>query len=53
MDLQDEEQDDYVPLEVVRQFAAALHAGAARLMADVLSPDVAAAATAAVHGGRA
>eukprot|EP00887_Chlorella_sp_A99_P007565 scaffold28.g7565.t1 len=36
LDLQDEEQDDWVPLDTVREFAGALHAGAARLMADVL-----------------
>lgn len=36
MDLQDEAQDDWVPLCCLQQFAASLHAGAARLMADVL-----------------
>lgn len=36
MDLQDESQDDWLPLATIQDFASGLYAGAARLMSDVL-----------------
>lgn len=39
MDLNDEEQDDWVPLSVVKQFAGQTYYGAAKLMADICPVD--------------
>jgi hypothetical protein len=39
MDLSDEEQDDWVPLGVVKDFAHASYRGAHRLMADICPVD--------------
>ena len=38
MDLCDEEQDDWVPLSVVREFTSSTYLGAVKLMADISSP---------------
>jgi hypothetical protein len=38
MDLCDEEQDDWVPLNVVREFMSSTYLGAVKLMADISNP---------------
>lgn len=40
MDLNDEEQDDWVPLSVVKEFAASTYYGAIKLMADICPMDI-------------
>lgn len=38
MDLSDEELDDWVPLEVVQDFAGAMFGGVARLLGELVQP---------------